>query len=89
MAPEQARAGPIDHRADIYALGLILREMLVGRREQEGGSAIAELIARMQHPPASMRATDESLPEWLDAVVTRCVQPDPARPLSNGGGARR
>ena len=80
MAPEQARAqvrsitGPTSTRLVLT----FLREMLVGRREHDGGSAIAELIARMQHPPAPMRATDESLPEWLDTVVTRCVQPDPA-----------
>jgi serine/threonine protein kinase/tetratricopeptide (TPR) repeat protein len=79
MAPEQARAQPVDQRADIYAIGLILYDMLLGRKRAEHAkSAIAELTARMQEPPPSLRQIDPSIPESLDRIVAKCVQPDPA-----------
>jgi serine/threonine protein kinase/Tfp pilus assembly protein PilF len=77
MAPEQARGGAVDQRADVYSFGLILYDMLLGRRHASGSSAVAELMARMQNTPASIRTVDPALPEWLDVIVTRCLQPDP------------
>ena len=57
MAPEQARAQPVDHRADIYAFGLILYDLLLGRsRSRRTASAIAELNLRMLAPPPSPRS---------------------------------
>ncbi len=74
MAPEQARGETVDHRADIYAFGLILYEMLCGPRFMPKG-AVADLFARMTTPPAAARAANGQVPEALDAIVTRCVQP--------------
>ena len=77
MAPEQARAQPVDHRADIYAFGLILHDLLLGRsRSRRTASAIAELNLRMLAPPPSPRSEDPSIPEALDSIITRCTQPD-------------
>lgn len=76
MAPEQARGETVDHRADIYAFGLILHEMLCGPRFMPKG-AVDDLFARLTAPPASARAANAEVPEALDAVVTRCVQPSP------------
>jgi tetratricopeptide (TPR) repeat protein len=79
MAPEQARAESVDHRADIYAFGLMLSDMLTGPRERAmGDSAFADLIDRIGKPIPSMRILDPSLPEPLDAIVARCCHPDPA-----------
>ena len=79
MAPEQAMAQAIDHRADIYAFGLILNDMLVGRRpSSRAESAVAELMDRIQAPLPSARTLDPAIPEALDQVIARCVQPDPA-----------
>ena len=50
MAPEQARGETVDHRADIYAFGLILYEMLCGPRFMPKG-AVADLFARMTPRP--------------------------------------
>jgi eukaryotic-like serine/threonine-protein kinase len=79
MAPEQAMAQAIDHRADIYALGLMLYDMLLGPRYQSRAeSAVAELMARVQKPLAPARTIDPSIPEPLERVIDRCTQPDPA-----------
>jgi Flp pilus assembly protein TadD len=78
MSPEQAQAQPTDQRADIYALGMMFREMLVGRTAGDGQAAVADLMQRMREAPASVRSIDPLIPEPLDALIARCVEPDPA-----------
>jgi serine/threonine protein kinase/Tfp pilus assembly protein PilF len=78
MAPEQARGEAVDARADIYSFGLILNDLLLGRRNTLGTTAVAELMARMQQAPPSVRSIDPAIPASVDAIVTRCLQPDPA-----------
>ncbi len=79
MAPEQARGEDVDQRADIYAFGLILYDMLLGRRRHSHATtAIAELRDRMANPPPSPRSVDPSIPEALDAIVMKCVAPEAA-----------
>ena len=78
MAPEQARALPVDERADLYAVGLILYDLLLGRtRGSRADSVIAELQLRMTQALPPPRAKDPSIPEALDRIITRCIQPDP------------
>ena len=80
MAPEQAQARATDQRADVYSLGMMLREMLVGRTSPaDGEQALADLMHRIGRAPSSLRTIDPSIPEPLDAMVARCVQPDAAR----------
>ena len=77
MAPEQAKAQEVDHRADIYAFGLILYDMLLGRkRALRAESALEELQARTAGAPPPVRSTDPEVPEQVDRIVTRCIQPD-------------
>ncbi len=80
MAPEQARAQPVDQRADIYAFGLILYDLLLGltRGKSVEGGVMAELTRRMKEAPPSARSIDPSIPEPLDKLIARCIQPDPA-----------
>ena len=78
MAPEQARAEPVDQRADIYSFGMILRDALLGLRRGGSGTAIAELMARIKEAPPSIRTVDPELPEAVDRIVARCLEPDPA-----------
>ncbi len=76
MAPEQARAEHVDQRADIYAFGLILYDVLVGgSRAKRTDSVIAELNLRMKTPPPSPRSIDPAIPEQLDRIIMRCIQP--------------
>jgi tetratricopeptide (TPR) repeat protein/tRNA A-37 threonylcarbamoyl transferase component Bud32 len=80
MAPEQARAQTVDQRADIYAFGLIVYDMLLHQRRARGAAtAIAELTSRMQAPPPAPRSIDPSIPEPLDRIVAQCIEPDAAR----------
>lgn len=78
MAPEQARGEAVDHRADIYAFGLMLSRMLVGRRYATGAAdALTDLKARMEAAPPTLREIDANVPEALDRIVARCLQPRP------------
>ena len=78
MAPEQAKGEVVDHRADIYALGLILRDMLLGGRQASETTAVAELMSRMQSAPPSVLTRDPKISRALDLVISGCLQPDPA-----------
>jgi eukaryotic-like serine/threonine-protein kinase len=79
MAPEQAKAQPVDHRADIYAFGLILYDMLLGGRlKSSAQTALEDLTRRMTTPPASAHSIDSTIPQALDRVISRCIQPDSA-----------
>jgi eukaryotic-like serine/threonine-protein kinase len=80
MAPEQARGLPADQRADVYALGLICLDMLLGKRHgpQAEKGAAAELAWRMEHAPPRARGADPAIPEALDEIIARCVEPDAA-----------
>jgi eukaryotic-like serine/threonine-protein kinase len=81
MAPEQARGQDVDQRADVYALGLMLYDMLVGRehRAQHTSSAIAELQSRMEQPPPSAKTIVPDIPDAIDQLISRCLEPDPAK----------
>jgi serine/threonine protein kinase/tetratricopeptide (TPR) repeat protein len=80
MAPEQAKGQTVDQRADIYAFGLIIYDLLVGQhRAEQSESAIAELQARMERRPRPIKSVAPEMPDALDAVVSRCLDPDPAK----------
>ena len=76
MAPEQARGEVVDQRADVYALGLIYSDMLLGVRKSE--NAVADLKERMEAAPPPVRTTDPSIPEAIETIIRRCLEPDPA-----------
>jgi len=77
MAPEQSRGEAVDQRADIYAFGLILYDLMLGRaRASRMKSAIAELQNRMREAPPPMRTIDTAIPIAVERIVMKCVQPE-------------
>lgn len=81
MAPEQSTGRTVDARADIYAFGLILYELVAGARPSPPATAqdrIAAMRERTANGIAPLRSVAPSVPEPLDALVMRCVAVDPA-----------
>ena len=80
MAPEQAQGAPVDHRADIYALGLMFYDMLGGRaRMQRQTSPVSEMMSRITEPPPPLRTVAPDTPVEIDRIVARALEPDPAK----------
>ena len=78
MAPEQAQGRKCDQRCDQYSFGLILYDMLLGRqRLASSDNAMGELLSRIAAPPPSARSINPAIPEAVDSIVMRCLQPSP------------
>jgi serine/threonine-protein kinase len=80
MAPEQARGEPVDARADLFALGVVLWELLSGRRLFARDSEAAALAALLSAEPVSRPSEwNEDVPPELDAAVLSALERDPER----------
>jgi serine/threonine protein kinase len=79
MAPEQCVGGPVDGRADLYALGLILFEMLTGVQAFSGKDALRTITLQLTAPTPSMKsvAPAVTVPASLEAVVKRLTEKQP------------
>jgi serine/threonine-protein kinase len=79
MSPEQAAGDPlVDGRADLYALGCVLYEMLAGEPPYTGPTAQAIIAKRMVDPVPRIRTVRESIPEELERAITRALAKVPA-----------
>ena len=85
MSPEQAAGRPIDGRSDLYSLGIILFEMLVGEVPFNDPSTPAVLVKHLTEPapPPSARRPDLAIPSALEAVALRCLEKDPGARYQN------
>jgi eukaryotic-like serine/threonine-protein kinase len=77
LAPEQVEAGPVDGRTDLYALGVVLYEMLCGRVPFEGDSSSSTALARLHSDPQRPRLVKPGIPRELEAVTMRLLARSP------------
>src|SRR5262249_25635105 len=87
MAPEQAKGRAVDRRADIWAFGCVLFEMLTGTRPF-GGDDITETLASVLKEAPAWTALPPTIPPALQRLLRRCLEKDPKRRLSAIGDAR-
>jgi serine/threonine-protein kinase len=86
MAPEQAVAGKeVDHRADLYSLGVVAYELLAGRRPFTGNTAQAIVAAQMTERPADLRTHRPGVPEDLAHAVMRALERRPTDRWQSAG----
>ncbi|MFD4407460.1 protein kinase [Nocardia sp. NPDC058499] len=77
-APEQFTAGPVDHRADVYALGCTLFVLLTGAKPFPVSSTAAVVNAHLHTPPPAASRRAPGLPQAIDAVLYRALAKNPA-----------
>ncbi len=87
MAPEQAKGRVVDKRADIWAFGVVLYEMLTGRRAFEGEDISTTLAAVLMREP-DFTALPANTPPAVASLVRRCLERDPKQRLRDIGEAR-
>ncbi len=73
MAPEQAQGEEVDGRADIYALGIILYEMLTGKQPYEADTPMAVAIKHITDPVPHIRQTNPRLPEGMETIIQKAM----------------
>src|SRR5512133_699047 len=73
MAPEQATGGAVDHRADIYAVGVLAYEMLTGSLPFEGTSDLATIVAAQLRDPEPPSVRNAAISPEVDAIVLRAL----------------
>ena len=88
MAPEQAKGRPVDRRADIWAFGVVLYEMLTGRRGYEAED-ISDTLAAVLTRDVDWQALPADTPARLRGLVRDCLARDPKNRLRDIGEARR
>jgi serine/threonine-protein kinase len=85
MAPEQILGGEITPRTDIYSLGVMMYEMLVGKVPFDRGASVGTLMAHVNDPLPPMRQVNPKLQcsPTMENIVNRCLEKDPAKRFSS------
>ena len=82
MSPEQVRGLPADHRADVFACGVVFYEMLSGSRAFRGDTAMDAMTAILREHPADLPFAERRIPATLGRIVERCIEKNPGGALS-------
>jgi WD40 repeat protein len=84
MAPEQARGEPVDQRADVYALGALLYQLMAGDPPYSGASSADVIKSVVSGPPIAVERRVPGVPAELAAIVQKAMARDPAARYSDG-----
>ena len=87
MSPEQARGKPVDKRADVFAFGAVLYELLTGKRAFEG-ETVTDVLAKVLEGEPKWDALPGVLPSTIRFLISRCLKKDPGKRLQHIDGAR-
>ncbi len=87
MAPEQAKGRPVDRRADVWAFGVVLYEMLTGGRAFDGDDT-SEILATVLKSEPNWQALPADTPSSIRRLLRRCLEKDPRKRLSAIADAR-
>jgi serine/threonine protein kinase len=82
MSPEQASGKPADFRVDIYAVGVVMYEMLVGAPPFDGdafGQLVVKIVTQQPPPIAAKTVSGEPIPDGLKALIMKCLEKDPTK----------
>ncbi len=87
MAPEQAsgRSRDVDGRTDVYAVGCMLYELIVGRRPFDGNNAAQIASRQIKEPPISPRRVNPDVGADIEAVILKCLEKSPERRYATAG----
>jgi serine/threonine protein kinase/tetratricopeptide (TPR) repeat protein len=77
MSPEQAESKPVDHRTDLYALGLIIYEMVTGDLPFRSDTVLQAMYQRVTQAPKNPKLLNPDLPDELVSVIMRCLEKEP------------
>jgi len=79
MSPEQARGLKTDARSDLFSLGVIFYELLIGKSPYESDTPIGTMLKRLQEPAVPPIQVDATIPQPLNDLVLKCLEIDPQR----------
>jgi len=85
MSPEQVKGVKAGMPSDVFSFGVILYEMLTGELPYQADTPMSKVMMRLSHRPRSVRAISAEVPKYLERIVKRCLEIDPALRYSRAG----
>jgi serine/threonine-protein kinase len=89
ISPEQASDGAVGPPSDVYSMGIVLFEMLTGKRPFIGGSPVAVAMRHIHEDVPAASSVNRTVPAELDAIVLQATQKDPSRRFADGTAMAR
>ena len=77
MSPEQAQGKKVDHRSDVFSFGVLLYEVITGRRAFQGDTQLSVLASILHSEPRPVREFATNTPRGLEKIIVRCLRKDP------------